>query len=447
MDDDFRETAIDGIAADALARYGLRFELLRPSDDSFEPWFQAMERGFLGSRAPEETMPRRREALEHRRLSGVWDDTAADAATPIATASAWSTELTLPGHRSIPAWAISTITVAPTHRRRGIARQLMEAELRTAVQHQLPVAILTASEATIYERFGFAPAAMRADWTIDTTRATWTGPVPAGRVQFVTTEQGRDEGGLDIFRRARLQTPGEIHLEGHLWRRLFGGPGRAKPEDLRVVRYDDEEGIQQGLAIYKIAEAGHGPATIQLEYLTSATDDAYAALWRFLVEHDLVSTIDAPLRCVDEPVRWQLSDSRAAVENAVGDHLWVRILDVKAALEARRYRAAGRFVLELDDPLGYANGSYLLDIGVSGPDASGTDASGTASVTLLDSSDPGDAHRLAMRASTLGAAYLGGTSVTTLARAGRIREQTPGAAAAADAAFGSATAPWLSTWF
>jgi predicted acetyltransferase len=439
MSDKVHSTPIDATATAALAKQGLRFALLRPTDDTFEPWFQAMNRGFHAPRAEAEQLPFRVEGFAHRRIAGIWDDAAADAATPIATASSWIADLTLPGHRSIPSWAISTITVAPTHRRRGIARNLIEAELRTAVALDVPIAILTASEATIYERFGFAPAAMRADWTIDTTRAKWTGPIPDGKVQLVTTEQGRDEGGHDILERARLQTPGQIFFEGHLWNRLFGMPGRSNPNDLRVVRYDDADGIQQGLAIYKVEDPGHNrPEIVHVEFLTTATDDAYTALWRYLLEIDLIGEIKVPLRSVDEPVRWQISDSRAATEDAVGDHLWLRILDVTTALEARHYNAPGVFVLELDDPLGYAHGTWLLTI----------DDSGSGVVTKLDDSESfGDNHHLAMRISDLAAIYLGATSIATLVRAGRIQEKTVGGVVAADAAFRSNVAPWLSTWF
>jgi predicted acetyltransferase len=439
MGDEVHSTPIDATATAALAKQGLRFALLRSTDDTFEPWFQAMNRGFHAPRAEAEQLPFRIEGFAHRRIAGIWDDTAADAATPIATASSWIVDLTIPRRRSIPSWAISTVTVAPTHRRRGIARNLIEAELRTAVALDVPVAILTASEATIYERFGFAPAAMRADWTIDTTRAKWTGPIPDGKVQLVTTEQGRDEGGHDILERARLQTPGQIFFEGHIWKRMFGMPGRGNPNEFRVVRYDDADGIQQGLAIYKIEDPGDPrPVIVHVAYLTTATDDAYAALWRYLLELDLVGTVKAELRSVDEPVRWQISDSRAATEDAVGDHLWLRILDVKTTLEARHYNAPGVFVLELDDPLGYAHGTWLLTI----------DDSGRGVVTGLDGSEElGDNHHLAMRISDLAAIYLGATSISTLVKAGRIGEKTAGAAAAADAAFRSNVAPWLSTWF
>ena len=155
MGDEVLDTAIDATAQSALAKRGLRFALLTSSDETFEPWFQAVERGFHAGRAAAETMPNRIEGFAHRRLAGLYDDAAADRATPVATASAWIADLTIPGSRSIPSWAISTITVAPTHHRRGIARNLVEAELRTAAKLGVPVAILTATEATIYERFGF----------------------------------------------------------------------------------------------------------------------------------------------------------------------------------------------------------------------------------------------------------------------------------------------------
>jgi predicted acetyltransferase len=456
MSDLVHDTAIDPAATAAYAQQGLRFALLKASDETFEPWLQAVVRGFNSPQVEQSHLPARVDGFAHRRLSAVYDDSIADAATPVASASTWIANLTLPGAHVIPSWAISTVTVAPTHRRRGIARNLIEAELRTAAKLDVPLAILTASEATIYERFGFGPATQRADWTIDTTRAKWTGPIADGRVQLITTEQGRDEGGHEILERALMQVPGELHFDGFLWERLFGLPGGGNPLELRVARYDDAEGVPQGLAIYKLEDSGaHQTGTAQVKYLTSATDDAYSALWRYLLELDLIDVVKAELRSIDEPVRWQISDARAASEDAVHDHLWVRILDVATALEARSYSAPGTFVLEVDDPLGFAAGSWLLAI----------DDAGRGTVTKLadaendtncddnasDADNPvetfGDNHRLALNVRDLGAIYLGATPISTLVRAGRIAQKTPGAAVAADAAFRSPVAPWLSTWF
>jgi predicted acetyltransferase len=437
MSDEVLTTPIDPVAAANLAEKGLRFETILSSDAAFEPWFQAMGRGFHEAAADDESLPNRVEGFAHRRISGLWDDSSADAATPVATASSWIMPLTIPDRRSIPSWAISTITVAPTHRRRGIARNLLEAELRTAVALGVPVAILTASEATIYERYGFAPAAMTADWTIDTRRAKWIGREPDGRVQLIPKEQARDGGAFDIVQRALIQTPGEVGFSGHLWRRLFGLPGFPNIAALRVARYDDADGVGQGFAIYRAESTDHS-ATIRLNYLAAATDDAYAALWRYLFELDLVTEVKAELRSTDEPFRWQIADARAAHEDHVGDHLWLRILDVKTTLEARHYSAPGTFVFELSDELGFADGSWLLSI----------DDAGAATVRKLDDAEGfADNHRLQLSVNELAAAYLGATTFGTLIRAGRISEKTPAAAVAADAAFRSEVTPWLSTWF
>jgi predicted acetyltransferase len=152
---------------------------------------------------------------------------------------------------------------------------------------------------------------------------------------------------------------------------------------------------------------------------------------------DLVASVTASLRSVDEAVAWQISDFRAARKTQERDHLWTRILDLRAALEARRYGAAGRIVLEVSDPLGFAAGRVLLS----------TDSGGSASVIPFDEAIPDGAAALSLSINELSAIYLGGVSAVTLAGAGRITELTPGAAAAADVAFRSAVAPRLSIWF
>jgi predicted acetyltransferase len=435
---DIHTQPIDTESAAELATQGLRFEVVEGTDgEIFEPWFQAMARGFHGARADEEKIQASRGAFAERRITGIWDDGVADPQSPVATGSSWIADLTVPGRASIPAWAISTITVAPTHRRRGLARHLLESELRTAAALDVPVAMLTVSEATIYGRFGFAPSAMATNWKIDTKRAKWTGPVPTGRLHLVPLETVRDGGGFDIVERARLLTPGLMHFDGHLWTRLFGQKPHNDPNELRVIRYDDEAGMPQGFAVYKAVEEGHS-AKIQVKFLVAATDDAYAALWRYLLELDLIDVVEAELRPTDEPFQWQIADARAARKDHEGDHLWTRILDVKRALESRTYSAAGEFVLHITDPQGYAAGSWLLEVSTAGR--------GTVRA-LADAAPYDDNHSLALSINDLSAVWLGGTSVTTLVRAGRIREISPGSAVAADAAFRSATTPWLNIWF
>jgi predicted acetyltransferase len=424
---------IDPTSAANLEAAELRFALLDTTDAAvFGPWLQAVDRGFHGRQIDPERIETAQLDFADRRLAAVWDDSGADAATPVATASAWIADLTVPGGRSVPSWAISTITVAPSHRRRGIARNLLEAELRTAVALDVPVAVLTVSEATIYERYGFAPAAMMANWAIDTRLATWKGPKPAGRVQLVPLETVRDHGGAELLERVRLTQPGQIFFDGLLWNRLFGKPSTDDYKSIRVARYDDEAGVPQGFAIYRVTRVPRGDAVVELQYLLAATDDAYAALWRFLIELDLVTSITTHLSSIDEPLPWQLVDPRAASKTRESDHLWARILDVKAALEGRTFSAPGRLVLEVADELGFAAGRYLLEVAADG------------NATVTPSTDAAD---LELRVNELSAIYLGGVSAATLARAGLVVEQTAGAAVSADAMFRSAVTPLLSIWF
>ncbi|MCY7325500.1 MAG: GNAT family N-acetyltransferase [Microbacteriaceae bacterium] len=431
---------IDDESAERMRAGGLRLGLVDTSDvGAFGQWLEADSRGFHQPRPSAESLTAQVRGLADRRTTGVYDDSAADSASPVATVSSWPARLTLPGGTDTAAWAISAVTVASTHRRRGIASAMLTAELRTAQRLGVAVAILTVSEATIYGRFGFAPAAFAADWTIDTRKAKWAGPAASGRVHMLPLERARDDGRA-IIERIRSATPGEIDLRGHLWERLFGlsgDPDRAKT--LRAVRYDDADGVPQGFAVYSFKQPSEdfSAQALNLEYLATATDDAYAGLWRYLLEIDLVSTVTAPLRRVDEPVVWQLTDVRSAKKADEQDHLWTRILDVKAALEARRYRAPGAIALEVSDPLGFAGGRFLLDVS----------ASGTAVVSPLDGEAPHGAAAVALGVGELSALYLGGVSAAVLARAGRITELRAGSADAVDAVFRTAVAPWLSIWF
>ncbi|MES2171132.1 MAG: GNAT family N-acetyltransferase [Actinomycetota bacterium] len=436
---DFSDLPIDAQSAAALKKRGLRFARVDiTAPETFEAWFQAIGRGFLGERTTSEVVSARRPVWIERRASGVWDDTAANPESPVATIGAWHTDLTVPGHTSVPAWAISVVTVSPTHRRRGIATELLTSELRTAQALGVPLAILTVSESTIYSRWGFAPSAMTADWSIDTRRLRWTGPAASGRTHFVERDQLLADG-AEIIERVRLATPGQIEFHGVLWERLVGLDDDKHLRELRYVRYDDDGGVAQGFAIYVVVdhETAADRAVVKINYLATATDDAYAGLWQHFLSMDLVDEVRAPLRAIDEPVRWLISDYRAASKSLERDHLWVRIVDLPAALVGRRYHSPGHLVLDVTDDQGFATGRWLLTIS----------SDGTAVVTPLDGDIPDDADAVALDVRELGAIYLGGVSAVTLARAGLIEELTPGAAAVVENCFHATVTPWLSIWF
>lgn len=420
---------IDPTSAGVLKQQGLDLKLVDTADEAtFEAWIRADNRGFHGGELSAERVGQYRAGVGYRRTTGVFDGP-----DVVATANSWVAQLSVPVNKGVDAWAISSVTVAPTHRRKGIARALLEAELRTAKTKGVPLAILTVSESTIYGRFGFAPGAFATSLTIDTRRARWAGPTAPGVVRFIEITDFRQDVAA-LHESLRLGTPGEIEVWPMRWDELTGpaSDDAERTKALRAVRYTGLDGQTEGVALYRVTggDDDFTKHTVTVEYLLTETDDAYAALWRYLLEIDLVIEVKADLRSVDEPVRWQLSDQRA-MANDTHDHLWLRILDVKAALEARSYAAPVRLVLEVHDELGFAGGRFAVDV-----------AEGSASVTESDA-----AASLALTVNELGALYLGGVSATTLVAAGRITELLPGAAAALDTAFRSPRVPWLSVWF
>jgi len=419
-------------------------------------WLNADARGFHAALPHDEDLAQLASAVADRRTTGVFDATAKQPDTPVATVSSWSAELTVSPGRTVSAWAISSVTVAPTHRRRGIARALIEGELRTAAAMGHPLAALTVSESTIYERFGFGAAAFGTNWTIDTRRTGWAGHSASGRLHFVVAAHTRDELSA-VFHRARLDVPGELQVWDGLWDTVLGlapdlldTEARSAAErgrSLRVVRYDDKSGVAQGFAIYSVSggDPDFSAHQVDLRYLLAATDDAYSALWRFIVEMDLVTLVKATLLSVDEPLAWQLSDPRAATVTR-DSHLWLRILDVVATLEARQFGtvqfgtaqfgAAVTIGLEVSDPLDFTTGRYLLEV----------DELGAGKVSRVNEL-PTHAAALTLGITELSSIYLGGVSSATLVRAGRVTEHRAGDAIAVDQLFRASRAPRLSVWF
>jgi predicted acetyltransferase len=448
---DYNSVPVDPESTAALAANGLELARLDNADsDAARRWLLADARGFHDPAPSDERLAAEFRDLGDDRVTGVWDRSASEPENPLATVRSWVMDLTVPGGASLPAWAISSVTVAPTHRRRGVARALLGAELRSARNAGVAMAMLTVSEATIYGRYGFGPAAHQASYSIDTSRARWTGPAPDGRVQLVDPAQLLPLA-PSIFERARQSAPAEVDRRDDLWRKILGLYPPAHGEhkgDRNAVRYDDGAGQPQGFAVYRfVHENGGYPGRLELLDLVAATDDAYAALWRYLVEMDLISEIRAPLRSTAEPLAWQVADHRSVRKTDERDHLWLRLLDVPAALQRRTYAAPGMFVLSIDDELGFIGGEYLLTVGADGRGTAHSLPDNAAASDVAAHVVTRDAARVSLSAADLASLYLGGTSALQLGRAGRIGEQTTDAAARLDATFHSAHTPWLSTWF
>jgi predicted acetyltransferase len=430
---DWKNAPTDPAAAAAVAANGLEYRVIDTADAVvFDPYLQAETRGFLSGELSDEQLAGARDGFGFRRFVGIYDPAALDASQPVGTVNSWVTEMGLPGGRGVPMWAISGVSVAPTHRRKGIARAMLEGELRTASELGLSLAGLTVSEATIYGRFGFSPATFGTDWSIETKRAIWTGPRPEGRLDFVDREGLRDLL-ADVHGRVRATRPGEIEAWPGLWRRMSGtAPGQENARKVRGVRYADATGATRGVAVYVLSDEGRDftKHELELHYLVSETPDAYAALWRFILEHDLVSVVKAPLRSADEPLRWMIADQRGATVET-SEHGWLRILDVPVVLTARTYASAGAFVLRVTDPLGFADGSWRLQI----------DDTGNAIATLSDA--PPD---ITLSVNALSSVLLGGVRASTLAAAGLV-QAPPAGLASFDASFASTETPYLSLWY
>lgn len=433
----FLVAPLDEVSRERLATTGLEPRLVTIDDaEGYARWLQIVARGFLDAERSDDEIAASRERGGYRRMTGIYDPSAPMPDSPVASIASWIGELTVPGGRGIPSCAISAVTVAPTHRRRGIARAMLEGELRTAADVGVPLAMLTVSESPLYGRYGFAPAAASASWHIDVKRASWIGPRPGGRVDFVPRERVR-ELIAPMHERGRLAVAGETDVPAAQWD-FFAGtrPDSKDAGKTRAIQYADESGEVRGVALYSVREneKDFTKSTVTVTYLLAETDDAYAALWRFFIELDLIGEVRAHELSVDEPLLWMISDQRAATV-MIADHQYVRILDVARALEARTFAAPGVVALEVEDVLGFAQGRWLLTV----------DAAGRGEVTEWDASEaPAGAVIVSLGIQELSAVYLGGVSLATLAAAGRVRSTD---AATAARVFGWHVAPRLSFWY
>lgn len=430
---DARNVPVDPVSAGRLAVKNLEYRLVdNGSDADTEAFLRAEARGFLDADPTPEQIVADRATLVTRRNVGVFEQEAPEGTLPVATVNSWVTPLTIPGGE-VDMWAISAVTVSGTHRRRGIARNLLEGELRAAADAGIPLAGLTVSEATIYERYGFASAIPAAKVSIDAPRAGWNGPATDGRIEYIERESLQSDLSA-LHEEARTQRAGQIAGWDARWERIAGlSVGHTAPRAVRGVRYVDADGAVRGAMAYSLKEVvGSFRADMEIHHLASTTTDALAALWRFALQHDLVSKVVVDLRPVDDPITWLVTDQRG-VELTPHDHGWLRILDVPAVLTARSYRAPLDLVLRVDDALGFAGGVWRL----------ATDADGAAAVLRLDGEVEADVE---LAVGALSAIYAGGVSAVRLRAAGRLRASAE-TAAALDDAFRTSDAPLLGIWY
>jgi predicted acetyltransferase len=344
------------------------------------------------------------------------------------TTAIFSFDMTVPGG-ALPTAGVTWVSVKPTHRRRGILRQIMQRQLNDVHERNEPLAALWASESVIYGRFGYGLAAQNQELTIDRIRTSLAGETPAcGRTRLVTREQAV-EAWPAVYDEVRQRQPGFYTRNKHWWaHQTMRGPDMERRVGVRFYVQYEEDGRVLGYARYRIRGDGHdglASGTLSVQELTAASENAYTALWQYLFGVDLIATIQAFHRPVDEPLYWMLADPRRLVRR-VYDALWLRLVDVAPALEGRRYASPGRIVLDVRDPFcSWNEGRYELEAGAEGAHCRRTDAE--AEITLS--------------AADLGAVYLGGARLTTLRLAGRVEGDWE-ALRRADAIFSWDPLPW-----
>ena len=376
-----------------------------------------------------------RRTIELDRFVGALDGDAV-----VGCGGAYSFQLTVPGGE-VGAAGITAVGVLPSHRRRGILRQMMTWLLTQARERNEPVAILWASEAAIYQRFGYGPGTLQSQFDAMKDKIRFARPVESpGRIRIVDIDEAvaRFPAVYDAIRRS---TPGTISRTEARWRweSLADAEWMRHGNGAKELALLEVDGEARGYAIYRTRSEWDnlGPKGVVTVMEVSALDAVTEqALWQWIFGIDLIGSVRCWRGPAPHPMQLMVTEPRR-LGTTFADGTWLRIVDLRAALASRTYRGPGNLVVDVsDDFCPWNAGRWQLSVPGEGagsaviaraPDSAGVDL-------VLDVSD-------------VAAVYLGAFRFADLLRAGRVREARPGAVAAADALFSTDVAPSNSTMF
>ena len=411
---------------------------LRPvTDSNFVEWRKAVRRGFGMHVHPDDIARLRNDRAEIDRLVAAVDTRSERI---VGTGGADSYSLTLPGGATVPMAGVAYMTTAVTHRRQGAFSGLMSRIHETAREHGDIISGLWASQANLYSRFDYGLAINSYDWEIDPSFGGFShspipddfGTDPDAHVYFVDA----DEAAAilpGIYEQMHQQTAGAVDRNPGRWRyELFDEERVRDGASQMFFAICEEAGEQTGYVAYRMRRKGDSDmGTLEVSEQVSVTDSVHATMWRFLLDFELVGKITAKNRPADDPLWWMLSDPRRLARTS-HDAMWINLLDIPKALEARTYNADGRLKIGLvsESNPGVA-GTYVLDIDNS-------------QATVKKTTEKPD---VIMTPADLSSIYLGGISPGPLVDAGRIDAITTGSLAKLHGMFATDSAPWCAHYF
>lgn len=380
----------------------------------------------FGGPIPEEELPRFRELLEPDRTFAAFDD-----GSMVATSGTFSFHMTVPGGSSVPAAGVTMVGSLPTHRRRGLMRQLMRTMIDDAKNRNEPVAILWASEESIYQRFGYGLASNQGHIKIEREKTRFIGdPAAVGETRMITLEEATTV--LPPIYDAVLPTrPGMLARPPEWWRNhTLADPERTRGgASVLFCAVFSREGNDEAYAIYRTGGDWDDDAVargyIRVNEVLATNAVAYREMWRYLFGIDLVEYIRGWYLPQDVPLELMLLEPRR-LRFAKSDSLWLRLVDLQAALESRSYATDGEISFAVTDEFcPWNEGEWTLKV-----------EGGHAEVAR------GGSPEISLDVSALAAVYLGGYTFAQLGRALRAQECEDGVFARADAVFRTHVAPW-----
>lgn len=397
----------------------MTIEIRNPAQDELRA---AMESTHVAFAEPlsDDQFERTTKVLPRERFYAAYED-----GLPVGTAADFDFEVTIPGGE-LPAGGVTWVGVMPSHRRRGILTQLMRRELDDIHERGEPLAMLWASEAAIYGRFGYGVAAPTAQMNADRSRfALRDDPGPQGRARILPLEDAL-EPCRRVYDSVRPTVPGFTVRDDDVWTTFrLADPEEwrrgASPKYAAVVELDGEPAAYALYRIKQSWEHGFSQSEVRLVETLAVGPAAERELWRFVFGIDLIARVEGRLDPAS-PLFLMVVDPRS-LHLRVSEGLWLRLVDVGAALAARSYASDDEIVLELRDEFCPWNAGRWR-VGPSGVERADGDA------------------ELALDVADLASVYLGAFTFSRLAAAERAQELQDGALARADALFRTSRPPY-----